>query len=641
MARLLPSMSTTDGASLGSPSVVDNLFGSNKTMGVFTLRRNADTSQIGIAGKSTALLTSGWTFFADNGISPNTTYGHLRMIVGTSGVPLARSAGATDSATDAMVLDAHEIVGFTWDGDAAIANANCKLFRAPIDEWISEVSGYNDVTTPTGTVGADASADLSFLRSDVVGASETKRSWSGDGGLCLLYNRATAYTVEDMRRVQIGVWAYLDAVEHGTSTARAVAILQSVSGYVVLGYLASDGTWTDHTSNTSITLTGTSAGTDDTNWFVRSEFDDDREDLYASVSGGDLREQFDYRYTSSHARQSFVTAATAGTVLFHRTLDGTYDDQGVIGLLVNDAYSATLSSNGSVGRQRATFSGLSGSSKTVTLQNGCRSAPGARPYEGTFLVAVRLNAAATVVAPTTSKLSIVCIGDSVLDGFLLNPPQEDAPIQQLRISGFSPTYTKVVSLGAGGLSLFDIAGDSTKRAAYAAILTDGNPRRILIQLGANDQISGASEWDVDQFETGLDALCAAILAVSGFSGRITLATITDWGAGLGGANGNGDTIEDFRQAIRDVVTSQASSRVALCEIANGLLTPATDLDADGVHLNITGANKLRPVYQDFTSDLDVRSATVAGTLGGATEANVRAGGRTITVTVAGTTWIPA
>lgn len=602
MARLFSQASGTDRVGLGSPAALDDLpLNNDYTLIVCVGRRTADnTGVLAFYGKSSSLVANGISFWCDNSQDPFTTYGHLRAVVGTDGAPFIRASGSGDTTTDTMVLNQQEVVACQFN---AGFTSGFKFYRAPIDTWITEVSSYTNESSGTGTIGADAATDAEFGRAAAAGAFP----FTGDLGFCLVYSRdTTEYSVSDIQRIQSGIWSYLYAVQTGGSTSRAVTIWQSVSGYKLLGYLSSAGTFTDHSGNSITgTLTGTSAGTDDPDWFVPTLFDDDIESVY-SVNE---QEQTDYRYTSSHARKSFTTTATGGTVLFYRTLDGAYDDQGVIGLLVNGAYTDTLVSNGSTGRQRDTFSGLAGSSKTLTLQNGVRSTPtGTRPYEGTFLVAVKFNAGATEIAPTTRTRALVNVGDSVLEGFLLNPPQEDAPLQQLRISGFSPTYDGVISIGAGGLELFDIAGDSTKRAEYAAVLTTGNPKRILFQLAANDKLSDRT---LANFTTWLDTICDDIQAIGGFTGKITLATVTNWAATPEAAtNGNGDVIEDFRQAIRDVVTSQGTPRVALCEIGDGLLDPTTDLNADGIHLNITGANILRPVYQDFTSDLDAAIAAV-------------------------------
>lgn len=602
MARLFDGTSGTDELDFGSPAVLDDLpINFDYTLIVCVGRRTEDAGTLGLYGKSGGLTTRGISFWLDNPVTPFATFGHLRACVGTDGSPFVRSSNPNDTTTDCAVLNQQEI--WVAQHNAAFTSG-FKFYRSALDTWVTEVSSYNNEASGTGNIGSDAGDNAQFGLCDAVGADP----FGGDLGFCLVYARdTTEYSIADIQRIQSGIWSYLYAVQTGGSTARAVAIWQSVTGYKLLTYLASDGTDTDHSGNAiNGTLTGTDPGTNDPDWFVPTDFDDDNESAYSS----DQREQTDYRYTSAHARKSFTTTATGGTVLFYRTLDGAYDDQGVIGLLVDGTYTDTLTSNGSTGRQRDTFTGLAGSSKTVTLQNGARSAPaGTRPYEGTFLIAVKFNAGATEVASTTRTKALMAIGDSVLAGFLLNPPQEDAPIQQLRISGFSPTYDGVFDEGAGGLELFDIAGDSTKRAEYVSVLTNGNPKRILIQLAANDKLSDRT---IANYTTWLDTFCDDLLADVGFTGKITLATVTDWAATPEAAtNGNGDVIEDFRQAIRDVVTSQASSRVQLCEIGNGLLDPATDLNADGVHLNITGANILRPVYQDFTSDLD---ATLFGTV---------------------------
>jgi len=596
MARLFSQASGTDAVDLGSPTPLDNLVQSGFTLIFIAGRRTGNQGNQGLFGKSGALTTRGITFFSDNSATPNATFGHLRAVVGTNATPYIRSSNASDTNVDTMILNQQEVIACQF---STTFTDGFQFYRNPIQTPIQEVASYFDESAGTGTIGADGADNAFFGLAPALGAFP----FTGDLGFCLVYNRGTVYSVADLQRIQLGVVTYLAALEAGASTARAVAIWQSVSGYKLLGYLSSAGTFTDHSGNSITgTLTGTSAGVNDVNWFAPTAFDDDKESAFTS----DLREQVHYRYTCGFARKTFFTAATGFTAWDYRTLDGFYDNQAGIAYMVNDTYTGLIGAGTDVGQQSGAVSGLPAYGKTITFVNGARSAATpTRPYEGTFLQAVRFTAAATEIAPTTRNTALVMIGDSVLEGFLLVPPHRDQPLQRLRLNGFNGTnvYDGVIDHAAGGMELFDIAGDSTKRAEYTTILTSGNPKRILIQLAANDFFVDRT---IANFTTWLDTLCDNILAVGGFTGKITLCTVTDWRTPPeGDTNANGDNIEDFRQAVRDVVTSQATARVSLCEIGAGLLNPLTDIEpSDGVHLLIGAVAKLVPRYYSATAALD-------------------------------------
>jgi hypothetical protein len=640
LGRTFTAASATHGWNGGSPAALDDLLSSQHTMVLAVLRRTADASQLGVAGKSTAFASNGWQFQLDNGISPNATYGHPRLIIGTDGTLLAVSGGTVDTSADACALNAWEVAGFTYDGTAAIANANVKMYRGALDTPITEVSGYDAATTPSGTIGSDASADVTGFTRD---GGLTPSAFGGQGGFLLVYKRNAAFSDTDRWHAQLGVLTYLDALRRGGSTARAVDLWNLVTGAQLLLHIGADGTPTDHANANNGTLTSASVGVAPPMVFAPTA-DDFHDDLGVGES---TAEQDDYYHTSDFARVELDTPATAGRAWMRATMDPTGQLAPVakLGIDVDGVFSQALEPT-ATGVQTVAFSGLSSATKRLAIINSPRGSNSINDdfrgaLEGVFLQAVVLDAGALVVAPTVPSAALVVCGHSTpVGGFYADPPQEKAPYQQLRRD--PPAWSDaVVQWAAGGLAFYNACHDATARTNSIALLTKWNPRKIIIELGANDK--GRDAWSTATAESNIVAWLNGLLAA--FDGVIELHDIYTGAASFespANTNAFGEDNQDWRDFTATLPALTNPARVTFETLDSAVTVPDNLFPSDEIHVNNDGADELfaylaplqASVLRPFDASIAAQSAVTA-TLGTASPA---AG---ITATIAATSAVSA
>jgi hypothetical protein len=537
-----------------------------------------------LASKTGSVAARGWELLVDN----VTGAGQLRFLAG----------GATYSDTvspiGAVSAGVFTIAGADFDGTQG------KLFVAPIDTPISEVGSY--VTQSNGvTLGSDAADNLSLWN-----ATTGSQSVDGDGIWVVIHDRVGRTTLDEKRIIQQGILT----CEAGDMD-RGVAMILGVSGCVGLFYLGNDGTTYDFSSNANAgTLSGTTSagqtynsdasGTSRNLVFAPKAFD------YDSVRSP---EQTSYRSTDSYAVKRYVTSATSFRAWYRRTFnDATYAAQQVIGYMVDGVYTGTLTT-AQDGENSAAVSGLSASSKTIGFINAPRSrraADGTEPQEGTFLTVVVFGASATEPTIATPSAQWAIVGDSILAGYVANPPGQKAALMQLRYA--LPDGADAIAMpGFGGMQLSHITDSAGAQTDWVNRIIAQGTAGVIIELGANDKNN--ESMSAADFETALAGLVDELIA-AGYTKPIILASTT-LTTSLEGANSFGDTLDDYRAANSNV----ASTRGPQVRYLN--LKPVVvsgDLAADGAHILNSGQDKLAPVLDAAMSGTPAVASPGVGAL---------------------------
>ncbi len=586
MARLF-SHAASDKLDLGSPAVLDNLMQSQCTTIFVVDRRTADTTNLYKANKASS-FGQGWSFYNSHRGGTGFGYNHF-VIWGASATGVFKGrVGSSGIGSDVQTLNTDWIACAEWD------QTTIKIFQSALGTGlITEVSGYLDDAVVAASAGADASDNYYAWNTQ-----QSNQPFTGHAQWQIVYHRATVLTLSEKRQVQMAVLAY----EAGDTT-RAIAMFKDIPGYVLLGRLAYDGTFTDFSGN-SITgsLTGSSAGSginDDTSGvslgLVHSlkTWEDDAETLAG------LGEQTKYWYTSSSARARFTTASSSVSLFGYSTYpNSTQAAQQAVGVVNNNAYAGQVLSNSAVGYFRGTVSSLA--SGIVEIINSPRSRwatpPAAtEPQLGAFGSIAVFSATASLIAATPRRARVMMLTDSIWDQFVATPPHQYGAMSLYR-RALPQEYDAIVQCGYGGAALVSYTTNgATQTANVNRLLNGGTTAVVVLSFGINDKYHVT--LTKAQFESRLGSLVDEILARSDFRGRIVLISPTM--TNLESANANGDTMDDFRTAMRNV----QNTRAARVSYIDGLLCVSyTNVSADNIHFNNTGqaqmydslCNALRP-----------------------------------------------
>jgi hypothetical protein len=576
---------------------LDNLAQGNFTYGVVG-RRTSDNNNLYLGGKNPgSSTTAGWEFLVGFDVG-GTTPGHLRLLVWTSGTRYDVSAGAS-AANDVTGLNQHEMMVVTWTSGGTV-----KMYRSPIENPILEVAGYTNNTTPSGTTGTDSTGNLTAWNNARGGNAN---SWIGDGSWVFVYNRVLSKN--ELQTVQAGILTYRAGVEANDSATktRGVNMMKSVSGYVMLNYQDASGNFTEYSGN-NITASGTgtfTAGAESANWYAPTSFEDDLETT--------LAEQTTYRYTSEFARFTVSSSATAFTAWYKTTLDpSTYPNQAVLAYALDNALptklsspvlNATASLNSTVAAYNTgSVTGLTGSSKAISLINGVRSHPNGvpAPYQGTFLTLAQFNASSSFIAPPATLKRMVVINDSIGEGFLADCPQQYSGFQTVRRS--LPNWIDAVQMwGAGGNALYDYFQDASTTSGSVSRITSGSGlAAVVIELMINDH--GRAYWSST---TAKSALIGGInLLLPQFSGPVYLIPMTPTTNESATSTTYGETYSTWRTMLSTVpaLTNSPSRVIYVDTMTDPWINTATQM-GDSVHPNTAGQQAIGVREQTlFASD---------------------------------------
>lgn len=542
MARLFGAVAT-DKIVLGSPAKLDNLVQSGITMVLHEARANTLTGTTAVSGKFVGGTSGGFSFLIEDG--------RLRLVVGRATAQASYKADASNP----MVQDQHEVIGFVWNAGTAVAD----IYRGPITDPISEVSGYSESATGSGAIGSDAAADhwignLSLLDSV---------PWEGDLGWCVVLHRAaTVFSAAEVRQVQQGILTLKAAREAGAAYTRGLAIINDVETAALILEIEADGTITDHSASpVTPTLTGTASGSEDEGWFAPTTFHDD-----AQAEDIDFaQEQTIYRLTSAGARLRFTTTAQNVKVWVYRNLFAVADaDPSGVGLWIDGAWSDWRDTPTVDALNAATFSGLSASSKTLDFISGAQARNTGQslstPQKGTFPVLLRFDAAATEVAPTAPLRLLATFGESWFEGFDADPFQQKAVLQQIRLTR-NAGVDRVMQCGFGGMHFREWAENAASVTGIVdKLLALGQPAGICIGAGLNDYFGDT--WNLSQVKDAIRDVVDEILSRTGATHVFLIAPIK---------NNNGDGIdntapvpwspEDLRSTFADIASEVANARV--------------------------------------------------------------------------------
>lgn len=185
--------------------------------------------------------------------------------------------------------------------------------------------------------------------------------------------------------------------------------------------------------------------------------------------------------------------------------------------------------------------GSAGTPKTVEIVNGIQSHVGANHY-GSYIDAVAVPSAysITVNAPSVPGNRILFYGDSIISGADATNVSPEGVVEQLR----NVYHHNTMQEAWGVRSLWD--DRSFNFAPLAARLASYSPATVWIAIGVNDWQYGnylVADFD-DAYQTMVAAIQAARPGV-----RIICQTPTTKSTEPT-PNGNGETLEQFRAAIR-------------------------------------------------------------------------------------------
>lgn len=583
MARKLGNASTDRVTVTAAPAINDIPKNSGAMTAIVTGMRTTDTNNQQLVTKYTDAFgqTSGFQFYMhDNGAA------HGCLAGGPSGTSSGAYA-ANASAADATVLNQNEIWAMTWAGQTFAP----KLFRNAIDTPIAEVGAYSAGNIATGPSGADAGADL------LIGNKNTfALPYEGYMGWVILYG--PELSLAQIRRVQYGVLVHRQGwlESDNAKITRGVNIMKSIAGYLVLLYMAQDGSFNEYSGNGfTIVATGTSLPADNevANFDCPTTFDGDAE-IY-NTTGAYTREQYDYVVTSGQVRAKYVTAATAGRVWLWSPAVATppkLDIEFYVGAPTSGAPTGGIA-NTVAGYNSGAFSGLAGTSKSITFQTPSRNPPAsAGQLPGVVaLQVVFFNASYTRTAavPLASQNSILAFCDSIGDGNVGFPTQQYGYLQQVRNA--LPAWAAELGMWSySGMQLRDIALNSTLIAQYVAMIVAINPKAVYIAEGFNDRGLNTVGWTAAVFQAQLAAFIAAA-RLAGYLGHFYLADPIIAGTFYEGANVNGDTLDAFRTAIANA----ASGRNAVEYVSLKAVLVTSDLSEaspNEIHPPAAGQNKL-------------------------------------------------
>lgn len=317
---------------------------------------------------------------------------------------------------------------------------------------------------------------------------------------------------------------------------------------------------------------------------------DTSEVYYATVAGMyhdnglALSETYAVRH-NAFARIRFTTSSRRIACHQTSTIQGMFTGSyASVGIFINGAYSAISTSTVADTSQVIDTTLASGSNKTVDLVEGCQAYVSSYIY-GTFISGIRLPLDARIIAPSSPQNRVVVIGDSIANGFVTTNAQSDNPIAVLR----SVADASVTLLGWGSASTYtfmNLTDRATWTTRIANMLNGGNSNTLVFEVQTNDY--GLAFQSAANYATYLGDFIDGIKALVPNLQVKLLGAISRIAPDGEGANGFGNTLNDYRAAAAGVV----SGRSWVKYINNKNAVTSANHHADGIHLLTAGAAQL-------------------------------------------------
>lgn len=335
---------------------------------------------------------------------------------------------------------------------------------------------------------------------------------------------------------------------------------------------------TQGSSPVTLTVTGAISRTDTSEVYYATEAA-----MYHD-NGLNVSETYAVRH-NAFARIRFTTSLRRLAIHQTSTIYSSYTGSfASVGIFNGGTYASNSTSTTANASQVVDSLLPAGSSKTIDLVEGTQAYVGGNVL-GTFISGIRLPTDAVITAPTAPADRVVNIGDSIDNGYITTNAQSDNPIAVLR----GLTTRKVTMLGWGSLSLYDFTNSGVRAtwvAAVAAMMNGTNSNTLIIEAMTNDYVLGTQSAANYAVNGGafIDALKVAVpnlkVVIFGAISRVAPASEA--------ANGFGDTLGGYRTAASGLT----SGRAYLTYVDNSGLVSGANHNADGIHVNTTGAAQI-------------------------------------------------
>lgn len=205
--------------------------------------------------------------------------------------------------------------------------------------------------------------------------------------------------------------------------------------------------------------------------------------------------------------------------------------------------------------------------------------------------------------------TLAALGDSITRGDSAGGAGMAWPLDTAHLKGYSLTGSHGVN---GSTVAAGPAGSAPMVGRTAAVLAS-NPGHIVVLGGTNDWAAGVplgvrGSADTATFYGAARQTLTDLLA--GFGGQVLVLTPL-WRSNDGTVNSTGATLEQYRQAWRDVVSDlagQAAGRLSLAEAGAALRGAYQDTARylpDGLHPNVAGDNLLARYVANQLAGADV------------------------------------
>lgn len=251
----------------------------------------------------------------------------------------------------------------------------------------------------------------------------------------------------------------------------------------------------------------------------------------------------------------------------------------LIGVWVDGSFVGNLTPDGNGAQSLAVLLGSSGgSSRTIEIVSGPTSRSAA-PVKGSWPITVTASKPITQIFDTATP-RLVIYGDSISVGDgAESAAQEDAYPVLVRES-----YSGSVSVEAWGFrGIYTDGRNSTVIDAFVTTIGEYNPDILYMHIGTNDygiELCSAADFET-YYGDVLDALNAAYSSLVIYC-QTPLVRSDET------ANTFGDTLDDYRTAISNAV----STRTSFATLVDGSSIITTDDLDDGTHPNSTGHSKI-------------------------------------------------
>lgn len=279
------------------------------------------------------------------------------------------------------------------------------------------------------------------------------------------------------------------------------------------------------------------------------------------------------------ARLEFVTTARRLWVRAYDTGFGTYATFN-LAVRVNGAHYATLTSTALGYNYFAVDLADGGYLKRVEIV-GSSVINTVGDKAGLWVDCVRL-VGGSIISNYAIDADIAVIGDSIACGSYATVPGRDGWVSGLRNS----TGRACAVYGFGGWDLYDNGLDGAARQVIADALT--GYRTIALSFGTNDY--GFQPWTAAAFGAAYGDLLDRIRATVPVAAIIAMTPIVRLNEDT--PNSRGNTLEDYRSAIR----SAAATRAWCAVLEGATLVTLADL-VDGIHPGDAGHAKLAAAVQ--------------------------------------------